>query len=100
MKTFAYTVRPKIPEKLKPLEELANNLWLSWDFDAVNLFMRLDDEAWARSRQNPALFSQAGAPPGAFQPGPELPHPPPVIHRPLAPRAGACTAPCTAPGCA
>ena len=54
MKTFAYTVRPKIPEKLKALEELANNLWLSWNFDAVNLFMRLDDEAWNRSRQNPA----------------------------------------------
>ncbi len=54
MKTFAYTVRPNIPEKLKALEELANNLWLSWNFDAVNLFMRLDDDAWSRSRQNPA----------------------------------------------
>jgi starch phosphorylase len=54
MKTFAYTVRPKIPEKLKALEELAGNLWLSWNFDAVNLFMRLDDEAWSKSRQNPA----------------------------------------------
>ena len=54
MKSFAYTVRPNIPARLKPLEELANNLWLSWNFDAVNLFMRLDDEAWSKSRQNPA----------------------------------------------
>jgi starch phosphorylase len=53
MKTVSYTVRPRIPEKLKPLEELANNLWLSWNFDAVNLFMRLDDEAWTRSGHNP-----------------------------------------------
>jgi starch phosphorylase len=52
MKTFSYTVRPKIPEKLKALEELANNLWISWNFDAVNLFMRLDDEIWDRSHQN------------------------------------------------
>ena len=63
MKNVTYTVRPRIPEKLKPLEELANNLWLSWNFDAVNLFMRLDEEAWFKSRQNPArtlsLVSQA-----------------------------------------
>jgi starch phosphorylase len=53
MQTLSYIVRPNIPERLKPLEELANNLWLSWNFDAVQLFIRLDHEAWLASRQNP-----------------------------------------------
>jgi starch phosphorylase len=63
MQTVSFTVKPNIPEALKPLEEIAYNLWLSWNFNAVQLFMRLDYEAWLRSRQNPArtlgLISQA-----------------------------------------
>jgi starch phosphorylase len=54
MQTVSFTVKPNIPERLKPLEEMANNLWLSWNFDAVQLFMRLDYEVWLASRQNPA----------------------------------------------
>ena len=53
MLTISFTVRPNIPERLKPLEEIAYNLWLSWHFEAVSLFMRLDYEAWLSSRQNP-----------------------------------------------
>ncbi|RKX78947.1 MAG: alpha-glucan phosphorylase [Spirochaetes bacterium] len=54
MKIIAYTVQPNIPESLKPLDEIAHNLWLSWNFDAVMLFIRLDYEAWVASEQNPA----------------------------------------------
>lgn len=54
MNIVTYTVEPDIPEPLKPLKELANNLWLSWNFDAVMLFMRLDYDLWIESRQNPA----------------------------------------------
>lgn len=53
MKIVKYTVQPNIPENLKPLKELANNLWLSWNFDAVSLFMRLDYDAWLKAGQNP-----------------------------------------------
>lgn len=53
MEIVKFTVQPNIPEPLKPLEELANNLWLSWNFDAVSLFMRLDFDAWVKARQNP-----------------------------------------------
>jgi starch phosphorylase len=38
---------------LKPLEEIARNLWLSWNFDAVQLFIRLDYDAWLKSQQSP-----------------------------------------------
>jgi starch phosphorylase len=53
MQTVSFIVKPNIPERLKPLEEMANNLWLSWNFDAVQLFMRLDYDVWLASRQNP-----------------------------------------------
>ncbi len=54
MNIITYTVHPQIPEPLKPLQELAHNLWLSWNYDAVMLFIRLDYDAWMRSHQNPA----------------------------------------------
>ena len=53
MKFIEYTVNPQIPKALKPLEELAHNLWLSWNHDALTLFTRLDFDAWQESRQNP-----------------------------------------------
>ncbi len=54
MKIITYTVDPTIPEPLLPLKELASNLWLSWNFEAVMMFMRLDYELWMESHQNPA----------------------------------------------
>ena len=53
MKISTYTVKPKLPNSLKPLEEIARNLWLSWNFDAVQLFIRLDYDVWLQSQQNP-----------------------------------------------
>ena len=54
MNISTYTVKPKLPAQLKPLEEIAHNLWLSWNFDAIMLFIRLDYETWTHSQQNPA----------------------------------------------
>lgn len=54
MKILTHTVKPMIPDSLVPLEEIAHNLWISWNFDAIMLFIRLDYEVWARSNQNPA----------------------------------------------
>lgn len=54
MNVSTYTVKPKLPVPLKPLEEIARNLWLSWNFDAVMLFIRLDYDMWLKSQQNPA----------------------------------------------
>ena len=53
MNISTYTVKPKLPSALKPLEEIARNLWLSWNFDAVQLFIRLDYDAWLQSSQSP-----------------------------------------------
>ncbi|MDR3249062.1 MAG: alpha-glucan family phosphorylase, partial [Treponema sp.] len=53
MNISTYTVKPKLPAPLKPLEEIARNLWLSWNYDAVQLFIRLDYDAWLKSQQSP-----------------------------------------------
>jgi starch phosphorylase len=53
MNISTYTVKPKLPPPLKPLEEMARNLWLSWNFDAVQLFIRLDYDVWLQSQQSP-----------------------------------------------
>ncbi len=54
MKIISHTVKPKIVGPLAPLEEIAHNIWMSWNFDAVMLFMRLDYDKWIESDQSPA----------------------------------------------
>jgi starch phosphorylase len=53
MNVITYTIDPQIPEPLHPLRELASDLWFSWNYDAVQLFTRLDYDLWIQSRQNP-----------------------------------------------
>ena len=44
---FNLEVNPKIPQRLARLEELANNLWYSWDIMPTRaLFSRLDPGLW------------------------------------------------------
>ncbi len=54
MNILSVTVKPNIPERLRPLEEMAYNLWVSWNFEAIMLYIRLDYDLWISSRQNPA----------------------------------------------
>lgn len=56
MRIRHFHVRPNIPEALKPLEDLARNLWFSWNWDAVQLFIRLNASLWEMSYQNPVLM--------------------------------------------
>jgi glycogen phosphorylase len=53
MRINTFHVRPNVPEPLKPLEEIAHNLWYSWNFDAITLFIRLDYDVWIESNMNP-----------------------------------------------
>jgi starch phosphorylase len=43
---FRLDVNPRIPPRLARLEELANNLWYSWDRAARSLFSRLHPALW------------------------------------------------------
>ena len=49
----SFEVVPALPEPLKPLEELAHNLWWSWHPEAVDLFIRLDRQLWQETNHNP-----------------------------------------------
>jgi starch phosphorylase len=48
-----FQVFPDIPEPLRPLLELANNLWWVWQPDATELFRRLDRKLWEEVHHNP-----------------------------------------------
>lgn len=54
--TFVIEVNPKIPRKLLRLEELANNLWYSWDKPTRTLFARLHPGLWDAVGHNPKVF--------------------------------------------
>jgi len=49
-------VLPKLPERLAKLEELAADLWYSWSWDVVRLFIRLDANMWEKCYQNPVFM--------------------------------------------
>jgi len=54
--TFLLEVNPKIPARLERLEELANNLWYSWDRPTRTLFARLHPPLWNAVGHSPKAF--------------------------------------------
>lgn len=50
------SVNPKLPDKIAKLQELAYNLWFSWNADASELFRMIDDVLWEKVRHNPVRF--------------------------------------------
>jgi starch phosphorylase len=53
---YILQVRPRIPARLARLEELANNLWYSWDRPTRALFARLHPGLWKVTEQSPKAF--------------------------------------------
>jgi starch phosphorylase len=53
---FALEVRPRIPERLARLEELADNLWYSWNRSTRALFARLNPPLWEAVGYSPKAF--------------------------------------------
>jgi len=53
MNITSFTVLPDTPVALNPLKEIAYNMWYSWNWEAVELFIRLDPEYWEKSYQSP-----------------------------------------------
>ncbi|HLJ53827.1 MAG TPA: alpha-glucan family phosphorylase [Chthonomonadaceae bacterium] len=48
-----FHVVPALPESLKPLRKLAYNIRWAWDFEAAELFQRLDRDLWEKTTRNP-----------------------------------------------
>jgi starch phosphorylase len=53
MKWHTLTVVPSLPDKLKPLQHLARNLWYTWHPDVIELWRRLDRDLWEVCQHNP-----------------------------------------------
>ena len=49
-------VKPRIPERLKPLYELGYNLYFAWHHDADELFKRINSDRWEKTKRNPIAF--------------------------------------------
>ena len=47
------TVKTHLPEALKKLDELAHNLWWTWNVEGLDLFRSLDKELFKKVDQNP-----------------------------------------------
>lgn len=51
-----FNVAPWLPEELSFLETLARNIWWCWNFDAIELFRRIDPKLWRETGHNPIQF--------------------------------------------
>jgi glycogen phosphorylase len=54
--TYQLEVNPQLPARLARLEELANNLWYSWDPPTRALFSRLHPALWHAVGHSPKAF--------------------------------------------
>ena len=52
-----FQVFPRIPRPLSFLTRLSNNLWWSWQQDAIELFRRIDPNLWDASNATPLIFA-------------------------------------------
>lgn len=48
-----YIVSATVPERISALKEIAYNYWWSWNYDAQDLFIRIDKELWEEVNHNP-----------------------------------------------
>ena len=50
------TVKSRLPEQLKCLDELAHNLWWAWYYEARDLFKSLDEALYEEVQHNPVVL--------------------------------------------
>ncbi|MDI6755944.1 MAG: alpha-glucan family phosphorylase [Thermodesulfobacteriota bacterium] len=56
-----YTVMPNLPERLRPLMDLAKNLWFSWNLEGIDIFRSIDQNLWEETNHNPlAVLGRLG----------------------------------------
>ena len=50
------TVNPQLPKNINRLQEIANNLWWSWNSEFLRLFKSIDNDLWEIVDKNPVKF--------------------------------------------
>ncbi|MEY2606032.1 MAG: glycogen phosphorylase [Verrucomicrobiota bacterium] len=53
-----FNVSPRLPDVLEPLNDLARNLWWTWEPDARKLFRDLNPTLWDQTNHNPIRMLQ------------------------------------------
>lgn len=49
-------VNPQLPKRIEKLNEIANNLWWSWNTEFLRLFKKIDIDLWDTVEKNPVKF--------------------------------------------
>ena len=52
------TVKAELPAQLKPLDEMAHNLWWVWNSEGKSLFRDLNPDLWRSTGENPVMLLQ------------------------------------------
>ena len=50
------TVNPQLPKRINRLNEVANNLWWSWNTEFLRLLKTMDGDLWEKCDKNPVKF--------------------------------------------
>lgn len=50
------TVKPQLPKNINKLDEIANNLWWSWNSEYLTLLKKIDKDLWETVDKNPVKF--------------------------------------------
>ncbi len=50
------TVVPQLPDRIARLNEIANNMWWSWNTEFLRLFQMIDIDIWEQIGKNPIKF--------------------------------------------
>lgn len=51
-----FTIRSRLPEQLKCLDELAHNIWWAWNYEARDMWQDLDSELYEEVGHNPVML--------------------------------------------
>ena len=49
-------VKPQLPKSINRLDEIANNLWWSWNTEYLRLLKKMDRDLWENVEKNPIKF--------------------------------------------
>ena len=50
------SIKSRLPEELKCLDELAHNMWWAWNYEARNMWKSLDEALYEKVRHNPVML--------------------------------------------
>lgn len=52
------TIKAELPAELKPLDDIARNLWWVWNSEGKSLFRELNPDLWRATGENPVMLLQ------------------------------------------